>query len=686
MPTTAARIDVVFIRKSTQTQDDQGQRLNVTAMLRDAGVYVPDGNWFVGTVSRRKVKANAAFNRLMALVEDDKIGTVYVESQDRWGTADRVELFSLLGTLRQHGTRLYDLRAKRDLTERDFATEMLAILGSFKSENELKDTSYRSLRSRVQNFRETGTWPTGTHPYGYGKRCFSAAGDLLWEWQPYDRSHGQLYYPNEDGGLKPVGPPDARLPRKSRTDRIQLVPSTAPGYVRAVKLVFDLYTRVGLSRRQISARLNAEGLRFNGGEFTHPDVTNILDNPAYTGDTYFGKNQSGELHTFDEKGLVVKAERRGAVRRRDVAECIVMQNTHDPLIDRPTWELARQKREAERERTSHAPRNPDYYLKQIFVCGHCGKSMAARTEIDRDSRKKYVRYVCSTYIAGRCNGHPVSCGYHRINHEEAEQLLLDKIAELNLPYAAAASAGARANIQERLARLGYADDEAAEQWQAWFSDGINALAAYLAEEFPEVAEYPQILKLRKLAFSQYAGDLDDEPDHYRPFAVLPIDLAAVRAAVHEAEAAVVKQAREKLTALEAEHAAYTRAWVRATSELQQKVLKADMDRLEAEIATVKPRTVPLSQRVAELQAAEAVRQAEREKLLAEWPALENREKGEAPRRLFRTVTLYWKKRWQPAAGKPTRPLKTDRPGRWRYELQRDKIEWAFAVSDSETFR
>src|SRR5438128_808112 len=127
---TISRIDTVFIRKSSQAQDDQGQRDNVKMMLQAKGVPVSEQYWFVGTVSRRKVRANAEFARLMELVESDRVNTVYVESQDRWGTADRAELFTLLGILRQHNTRLYDLRAGKDLTERDLATELLAFVGS----------------------------------------------------------------------------------------------------------------------------------------------------------------------------------------------------------------------------------------------------------------------------------------------------------------------------------------------------------------------------------------------------------------------------------------------------------------------------------------------------------------------------------------------------------------------------
>jgi hypothetical protein len=115
----------------------------------------------------------------------------------------------------------------------------------------------------------------------------------------------------------------------------------------------------------------------------------------------------------------------------------------------------------------------------------------------------------------------------------------------------------------------------------------------------------------------------------------------------------------------------------------QTVLKEDLEKLEAQLKEWEGRTVPLSERLKVLANAEQERKAERKKLLAEWPAMESREKGEALRQLFKTVTLFWEKTFHPAMAKPTRPRKTDRPGRWSYRLERDRIGWAFAASDLE---
>ena len=133
------------------------------------------------------------------------------------------------------------------------------------------------------------------------------------------------------------------------------MPNRNANYVRAVQLVFDLYTRVGLSRRQIAIRLNAEGLLFNGTTFAHTNITDILQNPAYAGDTVFGKLQTGELHTFDAKGLIVEVKKVPVNHHRDISLCLVKPDTHKPLVDRKTWDLAKQKLSAKGERRATPP-------------------------------------------------------------------------------------------------------------------------------------------------------------------------------------------------------------------------------------------------------------------------------------------------------------------------------------------
>lgn len=670
------RIDCVFVRKSTQGQDEHGQISNVQNMLKDQRGFVLEENWFVGTVSRRKVRKNVEFARLMGLIESDKVGTVYIESQDRWGSADRKELFHLLYILEQHRTRLYDLRAKKDLTESDFATEMLTIVGSLKSEKELQDISYRSLRSRVNNFRDKRSWPTGTHPFGYGKACFSSAGRLLWVFQPISRSKGQVFYADADGNLNP-GPENVKIPRKDKLDKIELVISNNPRYVETIKVIFDLYVNSGLSRRAISKRLNDIGYTHYGNLFTHPLVTLILRNPVYIGDTHFGKRQSGDLHTFDTNGLIVALNKRSEKRFRGESERMVQRGTHEAMIDADSWEKAQAKLGGELERRNYSPRNPAYYLKQLFRCGHCGKNLTGRTETDHKTRKKTVVYVCGSYMAGRCNGHPVECGYQRIAHDEAEQLLRNKMKEIGQALDEQASAHARMTIEERWKLLVVQGQDAYDDFVEWATEGVNALLDFLEEKYEVTGD--DLQRLAELASRFYEG-LRFYDRHFDGLKFSAVEFAD---AVRAVEAASVAKAESEVAVLMEQHRQLTLSWVKA-SDMQQNVMKGEIDRLEDTIRKTKAKTVKMSVRVEHTVKAEHRRQEERRHIEEELPKMDGRERGEAFRRLFKSVTLNWKRSFHPALEKPTKPRKTDRVGRYSYALDLDRIKWEFTnPSDSD---
>jgi hypothetical protein len=184
-------------------------------------------------------------------------------------------------------------------------------------------------------------------------------------------------------------------------------------------------------------------------------------------------------------------------------------------------------------------------------------------------------------------------------------------------------------------------------------------------------------RLRKLALDVYCGDEINGRDSGR----LPLALREFNKGLRQAEQAAVTQAERKLTELRQEHKALTLNWVRATDEMQV-VLKREIEGREAEIREWEPRTVGITERLSKLYEAEEERQAERERLAAEWPKLESREKGEALRRLFHTVKLYWDRTFHPPEQNPSRPRKTQRAGRYSYRLQTGRIEWHFAALDS----
>jgi hypothetical protein len=239
--------------------------------------------------------------------------------------------------------------------------------------------------------------------------------------------------------------------------------------------------------------------------------------------------------------------------------------------------------------------------------------MIGRTQRDPGTKKKRVLYVCPTYQAGTSAMRETACGYQRILHTDAEKMLFAKIEEMGLPYEATASQGARANIQAHLEQLGHKDGEYSEQLIRWTCEGIDALVAYLEDTYPDYANDPhanhsQLKKLGVLALDWYhrywegSSHYADKPDTHQPLG-LPLTLADLRKAVNEVETAVVEGAQKKIEELRKEYASYTKAWAKA-SDLQQGVLKEEIEKLEAQIRDLEPKTVPLAQRFEALAAAE----------------------------------------------------------------------------------
>jgi hypothetical protein len=444
-------------------------------------------------------------------------------------------------------------------------------------------------------------------------------------------------------------------------------------------MLFDLYARLGLSRRQVSARLNAAGRTHYGRPFTHPLVGDILKNPAYIGCTRFGRKRGADFYSFNDKGLIVekkKTKKGGDPWDGTPPAAMLKEDTHEGLIDKQTWDRAQERLAAEKERPGYSPRNGNHWLTPVLFCGHCGRGMTGRADKGPGGEKITV-YLCLSYVKGQRDGHPTSCGYQRITHEVAERLLLAKLEELGRPLSAEAGTAAWANLQERLARLGVEDEAAQEQWLKWLDEGVSALAEFLLGRNPELGAYPTFLKLRRLISSFLLGVVEGDDDR-QPRPCLPVTLGDLRQAVKEAEAEATAAARARVAELTAEQ---DRLIAQLGEDLPERVKTGIRNRLkeqDRELTEWEERTVPLSDRVARLEAAEDKRQTEREKLLAEWPTLEGREKGEMLRRLFKRVELFWSRTWHPAPARPTRPRKTRRPGRWSYDLDLSKTRWHLA--------
>jgi len=194
-----------------------------------------------------------------------------------------------------------------------------------------------------------------------------------------------------------------------------------------VRYIFRLALE-GSSCRQIAARLNAEhiptpavyaGLPIaNPGPYTglwsSERVTETLKNEIYIGNMVQGRTRKINYKT---KKCIRQAPEKW----------IIVENTHEPLIDKETFGRVRMMIESRRYTRS---RTYDFLLKGLIFCHECGHPLAVINR--KNSRGEDVLYfVCRTYQRFTKAG---VCTSHAIQERRVTQAVVEKVREVCTQY------------------------------------------------------------------------------------------------------------------------------------------------------------------------------------------------------------------------------------------------------------
>lgn len=168
-------------------------------------------------------------------------------------------------------------------------------------------------------------------------------------------------------------------------DKQRLVPdpTTAPVY----RLIVERFLE-GWGRAKICQFLNARGIPSKRGKVWHPNAVKVmLANPVYLGVTIY--NATCRVRTPDgREKLVLRPEE----------EWVIREQTHEPLIDRETWERVQQLLARRRELGVRSWTGTRRYLGSgLLRCAVCGGRLFG-------SRiRNYLYYRCLGN-SGRCPG------------------------------------------------------------------------------------------------------------------------------------------------------------------------------------------------------------------------------------------------------------------------------------------
>lgn len=133
----------------------------------------------------------------------------------------------------------------------------------------------------------------------------------------------------------------------------------------------------GVGARRIGNEIETMGARPRKAEHFLPDYINrILQNKVYLGHLCWQKTKT--IKRVDGKNLVSK--------RICNQEYLVIENTHEALIDEETFNLVQEKHRAPRVKSSKVLQNP---LAGLLKCKKCGSSVERKT-----IKGKRPRYFC----------------------------------------------------------------------------------------------------------------------------------------------------------------------------------------------------------------------------------------------------------------------------------------------------
>ena len=303
-------------------------------------VYVDDG--YSGTNFNRP-----SFQRMIADIEDGKVNCVVVKDLSRFGR-DYIDTGRYLERyFPELGVRFISVTDSIDSMKQ--AYDMLLPIKNIFNEQYARDIS-KKIQATVKSKQKAGEFIGAFTSYGY---------------------------------------------KKSPVDKNKLVIDDYAADV--VRRIFSLYIQ-GYGKQRIAKLLNAEGIlcpaeykKVNGENYKN---CNRLESTTYWSYSTINSILHREMYVGNMVQGTKHQRMRSKQKKMPKEEWIIVENTHEPIIDKETWEKAQsllQKRTRELDLETN---------KNIFAgfvkCGDCGRAMTKNMWRRADGSKTYSLY-CGTY-------------------------------------------------------------------------------------------------------------------------------------------------------------------------------------------------------------------------------------------------------------------------------------------------
>lgn len=359
--------------------DSKETQLNFNAgFVRDNNLGIIVDNYFDDDISG-VIFEREDLDRLKEDIEMAKINAIVVKDLSRLGRSNAKTL-TLLEYFEERNVRLVAINDHYDSLK---DSDDLIGIKTWYNERYIKDISVK-IRSNVHQKLREGEY-LGTAPYGYRKE-----------------------YRGTNNKLKPI-------------NKLVIDENIRP----VITEIFDLYI-AGYGYKNIAGIMEERGYpnpsrykgynRVQSERWTGDHIRRIIKNRVYCGDTVQGIS---ERVSYKSK----------KTRKRPVHQWYIRENTHEPIVARETWLLAKGINEKRAGHNGSGKKKSIYLFSGFLQCGACGKFLCARKVKD-----KPLGYICSTYFhLGRRKGvNSRGCASHYVRDEVLHNLVLrDILAQIS---------------------------------------------------------------------------------------------------------------------------------------------------------------------------------------------------------------------------------------------------------------
>jgi len=307
-----------YVRMSSDKQDasPQQQRDEVAKLAARTGHHLVS-EYADEAVSGDRTDKRHGFQRMIDDAKRGRFKTILAWDQDRFSRADSIENAYYIHQLRQAGVKLVTV-GQGAIDWDSFAGRLVYSVAQEAKHAYLIDLSRNVLRGQWSAAKR-GEW-FGRRPFGY------------------------------------------------RVENRRLIPGD-PREVEAVRRMFREYL-AGHSLRAVAVSLNAAGIRTKSGNiWKSGTVKDVLNNPVYVGTFTWNDRPRSKYHCLRDGEILPASSRTG---ERDT---IVIENNHEAIIDRRTFDAVQQRMPQRRRTTTPHADGGGFVLTGVTTCGKCGGPM-----------------------------------------------------------------------------------------------------------------------------------------------------------------------------------------------------------------------------------------------------------------------------------------------------------------------